>query len=144
MTKNKKNKSKSANQKTVSKAARALGFKNIKEAKSFLNTKKASEKIEEISTPVKDAAYIDSEGFRAVQEELAALMLDPHATDDYIVERTKYLISKHKTQNQTIEGVCCSSECKNSPNTEEIKNMKLFVVPTLRGWYDNYTVTVSI
>lgn len=146
MTKNKKNKSKSTNQKTVSKAARALGFKNIKEAKAFLNTPdKESAAMQTPKSVNEDAACVDTDGFKAVQEELAALMLDPCATDEYIVERTKYLISKHKNQNAS----CCAEACeakeeKTADEHSERLPYHLFVVPPYHRVFDNYTITVSI
>jgi hypothetical protein len=145
MTKNKKNKSKSTNQKTVSKAARALGFKNIKEAKNFLTSSNTEVEQPSEAGQASEASFVDTEGFKAVQEELSALMLDPHATDEYIVERAKYLISKHKSQTEA----CCASACEKVEEKETLQNAKvgeyqLFAIPNYRQFFNNYTITFSV
>lgn len=137
-TKAQSQKTKAQSQKTVSKTAKQLGFKNIKEAKNFLNSPDGCANVIENSPEVKN--------FDELNKEISRLMLDPCATDEYIVERTKYLIAKYKHPVQSSEEPNYSSDCCAAPSTKsKLEGMnKFFSVPSL-GYcqrYDNLTITV--
>jgi len=146
-------KTKAQNQKTVSKTAKDLGFKNIKEAKEFFNSNKASQKTKNLEAvgPEADASEpVASADYREINEEISRLMLDPYATDEYIVERTKYLISKYKQNKPSRAVETCREEtscCSSSPSKEAVEeSVKFFLLPKFRYYnlFDNFTVTTSL
>jgi hypothetical protein len=144
-------KTKAQSQRTVSKAAKDLGFKNIKEAKSFLKTPENPSKA---SNP--EAVGPEAVGFtdyQEINEEISKLMLDPHATDEYIVERAKYLISKYKGKTTTNKTeTCCENTaktfcCAPQPPKEAVEQVvKFLLIPKTRYYnlFDNFTVTTSL
>lgn len=144
-------KTKAQTQKVVSKAAKDLGFKNIKEAKNFLKTPEKASKA-----PNPEAVGPEAVGFTDYQEinaEISKLMLDPHATDEYIVARAKYLISKYKGKTPTGNAeACCAnvvntSCCAPQPPKEAVEQVvKFFLIPKTRHYnlFDNFTITTSL
>jgi len=120
--KNKKPATKSQNQKIVSKAARGVGFKNIKEVKDFLTREQLScSKTSEApacSTPAPKAKEpLKEDIMDSISKEVAALLLDEHASDMYIVERAKYLIAKAKNNISCEDKERCSaSGCTEQTN----------------------------
>jgi hypothetical protein len=157
-----KPKAKSTNQKIVSKAAKAVGFKNIKEAKSFLHSSKpkqpegvsggtallaggglygASKLLGENKLKAFEM-FKATNAYHGINKEIADLLMDDDASDSYIVERANYLLAKQK--NKTA---CRSSGCTANENKEEVP-IRMFVYHPVHGafsnWLDSYNISVSV